>query len=94
MISNLCDLQNVLEKETQLLLAQRELNKIKKQLESAENTKSKALSELDKANVTLQELTKKLNSVRESKQSAIEAAEAVKNQAKELEQALSQKAIG
>ncbi|KAH1208770.1 hypothetical protein AAZX31_15G115800 [Glycine max] len=86
--------ENVLEKETQLLLAQRELNKIKKQLESAENTKSKALSELDKANVTLQELTKKLNSVRESKQSAIEAAEAVKNQAKELEQALSQKAIG
>ncbi|KHN40781.1 WEB family protein [Glycine soja] len=86
--------ENVLEKETQLLLAQRELNKIKKQLESAENTRSKTLSELDKAKVTLQELTKKLNSVRESKQSAIEAAEAVKNQAKELEQALSQKAIG
>ncbi|KAG4948898.1 hypothetical protein JHK86_042137 [Glycine max] len=60
--------ENVLEKETQLLLAQRELNKIKKQLESAENTKSKALSELDKANVTLQELTKKLN--REAQRSA------------------------
>ena len=58
MISNLCDLQNVLEKETQLLLAQRELNKIKKQLESAENTKSKALSELDKANVTNKNSTK------------------------------------
>ncbi|XP_057428978.1 WEB family protein At1g12150 [Lotus japonicus] len=86
--------ENVLEKETQLLLAQRELNKIKKKLESAENTKSKALIELDKANVTLQELTKKLTSVRESKQSAMEAAEAVKNQAKELERALSQKAIG
>ncbi|XP_020221632.1 WEB family protein At1g12150 [Cajanus cajan] len=86
--------ENVLEKETQLLLAQRELNKIRKQLEGADNTRSKALSELDKANVTLQELTKKLNSVRESKRSAIEAAEVVKNQAKELEQALSQKAIG
>jgi chromosome segregation ATPase len=83
-----------LEKETQLLLAQRELNKIKKQLDSAENTKAKALTELDKANVTLQELTKKLNTVRESKQSAIEESEVVKNQAKELEKALSQKAIG
>ncbi|KAK2355233.1 WEB family protein [Trifolium repens] len=88
------DAQNVLEKKTQLLLAQRELNKIKKQLDSAENTKAKALSELDKANITLQELTKKLNTVRESKQSAIEESEVVKNQAKELEKALSQKAIG
>ncbi|XP_061344309.1 WEB family protein At1g12150-like [Gastrolobium bilobum] len=86
--------ENVLEKETQLLLAQRELNKIKKLLESAENTKNKALTELNKANVTLQELTKKLTNVRESKQSAMEAAEVVKNQAKELEKALSQKAIG
>lgn len=86
--------ENVLEKETQLLLAQRELTKIKKQLDSAETTKCKALAELDKANVTLQELTKKLTNVRESKESAIEAAEAVKNKAKELEKALSQKAIG
>lgn len=90
----LCDMQNVLEKETQLLLAQRELNKIKKKLESAESTKAKALIELDKANITLQELTKKLNTVRESKQSAMEESEVVKNQAKELEKALSQKAIG
>ncbi|WVY92611.1 hypothetical protein V8G54_031699 [Vigna mungo] len=86
--------ENVLEKETQLLLAQRELTTIKKKLDSSEITKGKALSELDRANLTLQELEKKLNSVRQSKQSAIEAAEAVKNQAKELEQALSQKAIG
>jgi len=94
MISKLCDLQNVLEKETQLLLAQRELTTIKKKLDSSEVTKGKALTELDKANLTLLELTKKLNSVRESKQTAMEAAEAVKNQAKVLEQALSQKAIG
>ena len=80
MISNLCDLQKVLEKETQLLLAQTELNNIKKQLQSAENTKSKTLSELDKAKVTLQELRKKLNSVRESKQSAIEATKVVKEE--------------
>ncbi|QCD77312.1 WEB family protein At1g12150-like isoform X2 [Vigna unguiculata] len=86
--------ENVLEKETQLLLAQRELTTIKKKLDSSEVTKGKALTELDKANLTLLELTKKLNSVRESKQTAMEAAEAVKNQAKVLEQALSQKAIG
>ena len=42
----------------------------------------------------LQELRKKLNSVRESKQSSIEVVEAVNNKAKQLEQALSQKAIG
>ncbi|KAE9594774.1 hypothetical protein Lal_00013223 [Lupinus albus] len=86
--------ENVLEKETQLLLAQREFNKIKKQLEKSETTKAKAHSELDKANVTLNELTKKLTSVRESKQSAMEAAETVKNQGKELEMALSKRAIG
>ncbi|KAL1320455.1 hypothetical protein HN51_065160 [Arachis hypogaea] len=86
--------ENVLEKETQLLLAQRELNMIKKQLGSAENTKSKALAELERANVTLQDLTKKLIGVRESKETAIEAAEVVKNKAKILEEQLSQKAIG
>ena len=84
MISNLCDLQKVLEKETQLLLAQTELKNIKKQLQSAENTKSKILFELDKAKVTLQELRKKLNGVRESKQSAIEAAEVVNNRPNNL----------
>ena len=42
----------------------------------------------------LQELRKKLNSVSESKQSEIEAVEVVDNKAKQLEQALSQKAIG
>ncbi|OIV96048.1 hypothetical protein TanjilG_27152 [Lupinus angustifolius] len=86
--------ENVLEKETQLLLAQREFNKIKKQLEKSETTKAKALSELNKANVTLNELTKKLTSVRESKQLAMEAAETVKNQGKELERALSKRAVG
>jgi len=44
--------------------------------------------------VRLQELRKKLNSVRESKQLALEVAEVVNNKAKQLEQALSQKAIG
>lgn len=75
-------------------MAQRELNKIKKLLESSDNTKNKALSELEKAQVTLQDLTTKLKNVRESKAAAMEAAEAVKNQAKQLERAKSQKEIG
>ncbi|KAI4298836.1 hypothetical protein L6164_032352 [Bauhinia variegata] len=86
--------ENVLDKETQLLLAQRELNKIKQKLESSDNTKSKALVELEKAKLTLKDLQTKLTAVKESKQAAIEAAEIVKNQAKQLEEAKSQKAIG
>ncbi|MED6131706.1 hypothetical protein PIB30_012143 [Stylosanthes scabra] len=64
------------------------------ELGSAENTKCKALAELEKANVTLQELTNKLMCVRESKETAIEAAEVIKNKAKILEEQLSQRAIG
>lgn len=88
------NLQNVLEKETQLLLAQRELTKIKKLLESSEATKSKALAELSKAKLTLHDLTTKLANVRHSKEAAMQAAEAVKDQAKQLERAKSQKAVG
>ncbi|KAL5056636.1 hypothetical protein RYX36_037318 [Vicia faba] len=86
--------ENVFEKETQLILAQKELNKLKKHVVSAEATKAKALSDLEKAKETLENLTTKLNNVRESKQSAMEAAEAVKNQGKHFEKTLSLKAIG
>ncbi|GMN36672.1 hypothetical protein TIFTF001_006196 [Ficus carica] len=86
--------ESVLDKETQLPLAQRELNTIKEQLESAETTKSRALSELERANRTLQDLTSMLKTVNESKQSAIVAAEAVKELAKKLEVEKSKKAIG
>ncbi|KAK7363870.1 hypothetical protein VNO77_06030 [Canavalia gladiata] len=86
--------ENVFEKETQLILAQKELNKIKKQVENAEATKAKALSELENAKVTLQSLTIKLANVRESKQSAMEAAEIVKNKSKRFEKTLSIKAVG
>lgn len=75
-------------------MAQRELNKIKKLLDSSETTKIKALSELEKAKVTLQDLTTKLTNVRESKEAAMEAAEVVKDQAKQLERAKSQKEVG
>ncbi|KAI6704722.1 hypothetical protein NL676_007684 [Syzygium grande] len=80
--------ENVLDKETQLLLAQKELNRIKQQLENAENTKARALSDLGKANRTVQELTTKLNSAIESKQAAIEATESVRHKAKHLEREL------
>ncbi|KAK7292496.1 hypothetical protein RIF29_08277 [Crotalaria pallida] len=86
--------ENVFEKEAQLILAQRELNNIKKQLESAETTKAKAHSDLENARMTLQNLTAKLTNVRGSKQSAMEAAEVVKNQSTRLEKALSLKAVG
>ena len=88
------NLQNVFEKETQLILAQKELNKLKKHVASAETTKAKALSDLEKAKETLESLTTKLNNVRESKESAIKAAEAVRNMGKPFEKTLSLKAIG
>ncbi|KAJ1400365.1 WEB family [Sesbania bispinosa] len=84
--------ENVFEKETQLILAQKELHKLKRQVDSAETTKAKALSDLEKAKETLLNFTTKLANVRESKQSAMEAAEAVKS--KQFEKALSLKAIG
>ncbi|CAK9311790.1 unnamed protein product [Citrullus colocynthis] len=85
--------ENVLEKETQLLLAQKELSKIKQQLQSSESTKSRALSELERAKRTQEDLTTKLLSVNQSMKSAMDAAEAVKVQAKKLEVAKSQKEI-
>ncbi|KAJ9180799.1 hypothetical protein P3X46_009006 [Hevea brasiliensis] len=86
--------ENVLDKEPQLLLVQRELDKYKQQLEVAEATKSRAHSELEKAMITLNELTTKLKTTTESRLSAVEAAEIVKNQAKELEVAETQQHLG
>ena len=86
--------QNVVDKETQLLLAQNELNEIKQHVVKTQCTKTRALTELEKAKRTVQDLTTKLKSVNESKQSAIEAAEAVKNKPKNLEVEKSRNAIG
>ncbi|KAE8723104.1 putative SEC14 cytosolic factor [Hibiscus syriacus] len=77
--------ENVIDKETQLLLAEKEFNNIKQKLESDEATKAKADSELESAKQKLQELSEKLRAVTESKKSAIEAAEAVKQYGSELE---------
>lgn len=79
--------QRVLAKETQLHLAQKELNKLKEQLKSAETTKAQALSELEKAKITFEDLTHKLKSLGESKASALKATETAKNQAKQLQEA-------
>ncbi|CAB4305977.1 unnamed protein product [Prunus armeniaca] len=84
---------NALDKETQLLLAQKELNKIKQQLESAQTTKARALNELEKAKRTLQDLNTKLKTVSDSKQLAIKDAEQVKIQAKKLEEVKSREPI-
>ncbi|KAJ4831099.1 hypothetical protein Tsubulata_033016 [Turnera subulata] len=86
--------ENILDKETQLLLAQKEVNKYKKQLEGDEATKKRVNSDLQIAKRTLNELTTKLRSVSESKEATVEAAEAIKQLAKELEAAKSQKHSG
>lgn len=68
-------------------MAQKELNKFKEQLKNAEATKVQALSELEKAKRAVEDLTHKLQTVNESKELAVKATEAAKNQAKQLEQA-------
>ncbi|KAL0353499.1 UNVERIFIED_CONTAM: WEB family protein [Sesamum angustifolium] len=73
--------ERVLAKETQLHLAQKELNKLKEQLKSAETTKAQALLELERAKRTVDDLTRKLKIVNESKDSAIRATEVAKHQA-------------
>ncbi|KAK9267880.1 hypothetical protein L1049_010317 [Liquidambar formosana] len=86
--------QGALDKETRLLLAQNELIKLEEHLKHTETTKARALSDLERAKRTMEELTHKLKPVTESKQSAIEAIEAAKNQAKQLKTAESIKHIG
>ncbi|XP_022734989.1 WEB family protein At5g55860-like [Durio zibethinus] len=74
-------------KEAQLHLAQKELNKLKEQLENAETTKAQAFVELERAKKRVEELTHKLETVNESKDSVIKATEAAKNQVKQIEEA-------
>ncbi|KAJ9182508.1 hypothetical protein P3X46_006495 [Hevea brasiliensis] len=81
--------ERVLAKETELHLAQKELNKLKDQLKNAETTKAQALIELEKAKRTVEDLTRKLGNVTESKDSAIKETETAKSQAKEIEAAKS-----
>lgn len=75
----------VLVKETKLHLAQKELDKLKEQLKSAETTKTGALTELERAKRTVDDLKNKLQIINEAKESAIKATEMAKDQAKKLD---------
>ncbi|XP_072984217.1 WEB family protein At5g55860 [Typha latifolia] len=77
--------ERALAKETELHLAQKELNKYKEQLTHAETTRVQALAELERAKKTVDELTDKLNSINKSKDLAIKATEAAKDQTKQFD---------
>ncbi|KAA8534679.1 hypothetical protein F0562_032196 [Nyssa sinensis] len=79
--------ERVLAKETQLHLAQKKLHKLKEPLKNAETTKAQALVELEKAKRTVDDLSHKLRTISELKETAIKATEAAKNQVKQLEEA-------
>ncbi|XP_002522782.2 WEB family protein At5g55860 [Ricinus communis] len=86
--------ERVLAKETQLHLAQKELSKLKDQVKNAETTKGQALVELEKAKRTVEDLSAKLRTVTELKDTAIRATEAAKSQAKQIEETKSGDASG
>lgn len=75
-------------------MARKEIERTKKLFESSESTRARALGDLERAKRTMLELTTKLKAVKDSKESAIAAAEHVRKQAKQLEEAKSQKNIG
>jgi len=72
-----------LAKETQLHVAEKELNKLKEQVKNAETTKAQALVELERAQRTVDDLTQKLKLITESRESAVKATEAAKSRAKQ-----------
>ncbi|XP_065862706.1 WEB family protein At5g55860 [Euphorbia lathyris] len=86
--------EKVLAKESQLHLAQKELNKLQDQLNNAEITKAQALEELGKAKRTVDDLTQKLGTVTQSKDSAIRATEAAKDKTKQIEETKSGETAG
>ncbi|AES70640.1 paramyosin [Medicago truncatula] len=83
MLCKLRCLKRVLAKETQLHVAEKELNKLKEQVKNAETTKAQALVELERAQRTVDDLTQKLKLITESRESAVKATEAAKSQAKQ-----------
>uniref|UniRef100_A0ACD5W5W3 Uncharacterized protein n=1 Tax=Avena sativa TaxID=4498 RepID=A0ACD5W5W3_AVESA len=86
--------ERVLAKETELHLAQKELDKYKEQLSNAETTRAQALSELERAKKTVEDLTNKLDAVNKSKELNIRAAEDANTRTKELEGGSSNEAVG
>ncbi|KAJ0968997.1 hypothetical protein J5N97_021874 [Dioscorea zingiberensis] len=79
--------ETALAKETELHLAQKELNKLKEKLSNSETTRVQAHAELDFAKRTVEDLIQKLNAINESKESALKAIEAAKSQTNQLEDA-------
>ncbi|XP_013612637.1 PREDICTED: WEB family protein At5g55860 [Brassica oleracea var. oleracea] len=75
--------EKVLVKQTELHVAQKELNKLKDQLKNAETIREQALSELEWAKRTVDELTRKLDAVNESRDAANKVTEAAKSLIKE-----------
>ncbi|XP_009132348.1 WEB family protein At5g55860 [Brassica rapa] len=75
--------EKVLVNQTELHLAEKELNKLKEQVNHAETVREQALSELDWAKRSVDELTRKLETVNESRDSANKVTEAAKSQIKE-----------
>ncbi|KAF8099845.1 hypothetical protein N665_0236s0007 [Sinapis alba] len=75
--------EKVLVKQTELHLAQKELNKLKELVKNAETVREQAWSELEWAKRTVDELTRKLDAVNESRDSANRVTEAAKSQIKE-----------
>ncbi|KAL8129154.1 hypothetical protein V2J09_018309, partial [Rumex salicifolius] len=79
--------ERIFAKETQLHIAEKELNKLKAQLKYAENTKAEALVELEKAKKSASDLTKKLETINEIKEAALRVSESAKVQLKQHEEA-------
>lgn len=84
--------ERVLEKETQHHMKLRELDHYKDQLKSAQIAKTRAQKDLQRANRTLEQLTNRLLTLGELKQASIEATEAAKIRAQELEAQKAQRA--
>lgn len=70
-------------------MALKQLNKLKEQLHNAEATRAKEAVELERAKRTVAELSLKLKTVNEAKESAVKATDAAKNQAKQLDKSTS-----
>ncbi|KAI4321724.1 hypothetical protein MLD38_035072 [Melastoma candidum] len=78
--------ERVLARESQLHLAQKELNKLKEQVKTAETTKAQVLEELENAKKAVEDLTQQLSSVKLSRELADKQMESAKHKAKHLEE--------
>uniref|UniRef100_A0A7N0ZYZ5 Uncharacterized protein n=1 Tax=Kalanchoe fedtschenkoi TaxID=63787 RepID=A0A7N0ZYZ5_KALFE len=77
--------QNIVAKETQLHLSEKEVMKLKERLQNADSVKSEALEKLEGANKVVEHLQGKLLIARESKDAAVMEAEMSNIKLKQLE---------